>query len=772
MKRYFAAFGWDVLSRRLPTRLVLWSLVIGALFGIFGIGEPLDNVLRVARNLSRPNAASGRVVFAGVDDNTLSRLSTWPLPRKLDAQIIEALFAHGAKRVFVDYEFNVPQSPDGDQALEETLARHYKRVVLPVAYYFDPASGKRTDSQPLPRFRRYADVGSIVTHYDATGAIWQLPYATTVAGRDIPSFAAMMAGVRGSVSETLPLDLSIRPASIPFVSVVDLMEGKTPRAAIDGKDVVLGSRTNQIPDFYFAPGYGRISGANFQILGAETLRKGRPVDAGWLLPFVLAGIVLLGSFAARRTIGTIAILNLAAASLLLAPLGLERYLIFFYYMPAIMLLEIPIGVMTWREIRVRFRARATTNAISGMLNLNALRLETVDIERQLVVARVHNYAAVIALLPSETEERALIAQIASRLTLGSPNLQLYQGDDGVFAWLTGQQGAALEDHLDALHALFRSPATVGQASVDLAITFGIDSGRDRSIANRFGSALVAASEAAADGAKWKEFDAAKLKDAAWKLSLLGQLDAAIDGGDLWVAYQPKLDLATNRIVGAEALVRWTHREKGDISPMEFIIAAEQNNRIEKLTMHVMERAITAAAAINTHGIPFNIAVNLSARLLEDAGLPASILALLGKHGLDPSSLTLEITETAAMTAQHGLDVLRRLRDHGIKISIDDYGTGLSTLEYLKKIPASEIKIDKSFIQAMTDSASDLLLVNSTIQLAHSLGHLVVAEGVEQPKTLVRLQEMGCDTAQGYLIGRPMTFQALSRRLMSDQRHAA
>jgi EAL domain-containing protein (putative c-di-GMP-specific phosphodiesterase class I)/CHASE2 domain-containing sensor protein len=771
MRKPVFALVRDAISRRLPTRLVLWSLVIGALLGILGIAEPVDHLLRVARNLSRTHAASGRIVFVGIDDATLAQVGAWPLPRQTYAEAIDRLFALGAKRVFVDLDLSSPSNPAEDGALEASLIRHGKRVVLPGAFYLDSSTNARTDRLPLPRFLRHTDLGNINVHYDSTGVIWQLPYAKSVEGRTIPSFAAKLTGVSGVSGRDFPLDFSIRPNSIPSISMSGLLDGSVPRKMIAGRDIVLALHTTQVPDFYFAPGYGRIAGGYFQILGAETLWEGRPIEAGWLLLFGLATVILLGSFTTGRNVRAIAVQLGGVALLLVIPIILDRYLVFVDIMPALMLLAIPIVTLIWREIRVRFRARATTNAISGLLNLNALRLEAVDPERQLVVARVHNYAEAIAMLPSEAE-KALIGQIAARLTLGAPVSQLYQGDDGVFAWFTDAEGRALEGHLDALHALFRSPATVAGANVDMVVTFGIDSGRDRSIANRFGSALVAASEAAAEGAKWKEFDAAKLKDAAWKLSLLGQLDAAIDGGDLWVAYQPKLDLANNRIIGAEALVRWTHREKGDISPMEFIVAAEQNNRIEKLTMHVLERAITAAAAINAHGIPFNIAVNLSVRLLEDSALPRAILALLDEHGLSPSLLTLEITETAAMSANHGLDVLRELRGHGIKISIDDYGTGLSTLEYLKKMPASEIKIDKSFIQSMTENASDLLLVNSTIQLAHSLGYIVVAEGVELAVTLARLTEMGCDIAQGYLIGRPMTFQALSRRLMTERRHAA
>jgi EAL domain-containing protein (putative c-di-GMP-specific phosphodiesterase class I)/CHASE2 domain-containing sensor protein len=771
MKTLFASFRRTPLPGRFPVRLLLWSLVVAALFGALGVAEPVENLLRIGRNWARSHAASGNVVIAGIDDATIAASNVYPLPRDMDAQMIDQLLALGANRVFVDLDFPTASKPAEDKAMAETIARHPGKIVLAGRFFIDSTTGSRTDALPIPLFSAHADVANINFRYDRSGAVWKLPYAMTLKGHSYPSFAAKIAGIHGAAGTMFPVDYAIDPRSVPLISAIDILRGRAPRAAIAGKDVILATRTDQVQDMFFVPGYGRFSGAYFHALGAETLRAGTPIDAGWLVPFALATAILLGTFALKRAVPIIITLAVASIAILLIPFELEKHLIFVDIVPALTLMAIPMCMLAWREVRARFKARSMTNALSGLRNLNALRLETVELDRLLVVARVHNFAEVIATLPAEAE-KTLSAQIAARLTLGAPGLELYQGDDGVFAWFTGEEGESLGGHLSALYSLFRSPAVIAGTNVDLVVTFGVDSGRDRSIANRLGSALVAASEATAEGVKWKEFDASKLKDAAWKLSLLSQLDAAIDGGDLWVAYQPKLDLATNRITGAEALVRWTHPEKGAISPMEFVIAAEQHNRIEKLTMHVLERAITTAAAINAHGIHFGIAVNLSVRLLEDDNLADVIMAQLAKQGLDPSLLTLEITETAAMSAQHGMAILRDLRDRGIRVSIDDYGTGLSTLEYLKKIPASEIKIDKTFIQSMTDSPSDLLMVNSTIQLAHSLGHVVVAEGVELASTLERLIEMNCDTAQGYLIGRPMTFQALTRRLLSERRRAA
>jgi diguanylate cyclase len=255
--------------------------------------------------------------------------------------------------------------------------------------------------------------------------------------------------------------------------------------------------------------------------------------------------------------------------------------------------------------------------------------------------------------------------------------------------------------------------------------------------------------------------------------MLSQLDEAIDRGEVWVAYQPKLDISTHRITGAEALARWSHPEKGPIAASEFVAAAEQHNRIGKLTDFVLENAVAAAAQINKRRGDFEIAVNLSARSLSDKGFTLRLSALLARHGLAPRHLTLELTETAALAGSgEGLDMIVRLRDLGINIAIDDYGTGLSTLDYLKKIPANEIKIDQSFVRGIADNRSDRLMVQSTISLAHSLGRRVVAEGVEQKDILDLLTEMECDVAQGFVIGRPMSLDALGKRIASERKRSA
>jgi EAL domain-containing protein (putative c-di-GMP-specific phosphodiesterase class I) len=233
-------------------------------------------------------------------------------------------------------------------------------------------------------------------------------------------------------------------------------------------------------------------------------------------------------------------------------------------------------------------------------------------------------------------------------------------------------------------------------------------------------------------------------------------------GELWNAYQPKLDLRSGRIESVEALVRWDHPERGMLSPDSFIPLIEQHGRAADLTLHVMAQALADAACWRNEGRTLGVAVNISATLLHDHVFLHRLEELLQASGFPAGGVTLEVTESAAMddpeAAVVALEGWRRL---GVGISIDDYGTGQSSLSYLQKMPATELKIDRSFIAAMAEGPRDRILVRSTIAMAHELGLAVVAEGVEDQICLELLREMGCDKAQGYGISRPVAADAVA-----------
>ena len=745
-------------------KLLLWTAVAALVFGLIGAGELPEDMLRASRNSLHQHKASGDIVLVAIDDRSLREVGRWPWPRRQHAEIINRLSEAGANRTFVDIVFNGRSEAADDAKMAEAVGKA-RNVTLAVSTR-SGITGIDSDPDLLPpaMFSKHAELGLISVAYNYQNAVWHLDYAREVQGKRIPSFSAKLANVDPRISGDFTPDYSTDPSSVPVIAAADILNGHFDPNQIKGKDVVIGTASEGIGDQYFVPGWGKMAGAYVHIIGAETLKSGRPVYFGWL-PALLLTLAACWAAAGRKSAGQAGSILLGSALLLLlAPVGLEMMLTYVDITPALFAVIVVSTVLALR----RWKQRGLVNTVSGLPNLSALRANKAGREKALIAVRVLNYAEIAAALPPE-QERQLVDQIVSRLRVGAPDRTLYEGDGGIFAWFEEPQ-LPFANHIEALYALFRNPARVEGQSIDLSISFGVEIGSGRSLTNRLASALVAADEAAHDGLKWKFYDPEVLEDASWKLSILSQLDSAVDKGEVWVAYQPKFDLKQRKIVGAEALARWTHPEKGPIAASEFVAAAEQHDRIGKLTDFVLEQAISAAAAVNRKHADFGVAVNLSARLLTDRSLVLRLGAMLARHRLSPSLLTLELTETAELAGSGAaFDMLASLRDLGVTISIDDYGTGLSTLDYLKKIPASEIKIDQSFVKTMLDNRSDLVMVQSTIALAHSLGRKVVAEGVEHQGVLDALVDMGCDVAQGYIIGRPMSIDSLSKRLSTDRR---
>jgi sensor c-di-GMP phosphodiesterase-like protein len=238
--------------------------------------------------------------------------------------------------------------------------------------------------------------------------------------------------------------------------------------------------------------------------------------------------------------------------------------------------------------------------------------------------------------------------------------------------------------------------------------------------------------------------------------LAGELRAAVDEGALEVHFQPKVDVADGRVVGAEALVRWAHRERGLLYPDVFLPAAEQAGLMRPLTLVVLDRALEACGRWLAAGRDVGVAVNLSASNLLDASLPEEVAARLAAHGVEARHLTLEVTEgTILANPRRSGEVLAAVRALGVAVSLDDFGTGHSSLSHVKRLPVDELKIDRAFVTDLIDDPTDRAIVASIVRLAHSLDLTVVAEGVEDEAALEVLRGEGCDTAQGWLFSRPL-----------------
>ncbi|MFZ2509448.1 MAG: EAL domain-containing protein [Steroidobacteraceae bacterium] len=310
----------------------------------------------------------------------------------------------------------------------------------------------------------------------------------------------------------------------------------------------------------------------------------------------------------------------------------------------------------------------------------------------------------------------------------------------------------------ALIDMLREPFTIGQVDVELHLTAGLCTSPEqgRAADEMMRRAEIALHDAQESSERIGSFRVGSDDEHRRRLEIMTDLRRAIENNELELAYQPKVAIATRRVTGVEALVRWTHPKLGPVSPAEFVPLCEQTGGSRQLTDWVLRAAIRQMSEWRRDNISLDVAINLSAGDIVDAGFGDVILRLLAEYRVASTSLVLEITESAMMrdpvTAAGNMELLRVA---GVRFSIDDFGTGYSSLSQLRKLPVDELKIDRSFVSRAHLDADDASIVSSTIELGHNLGLKVVAEGVEEADTLLMLHELGCDYAQGFVISRPM-----------------
>jgi diguanylate cyclase (GGDEF)-like protein len=358
-------------------------------------------------------------------------------------------------------------------------------------------------------------------------------------------------------------------------------------------------------------------------------------------------------------------------------------------------------------------------------------------------------------------------------------LQRLLGDGALVARLGGDEYAVLCPRAEGvtgalataaeIQESLESPVRVDHVALNVEASIGIavveHDGEDLDhLLQRAGAALA---RATAQRSRVEVYSEEHDSFDATRLLLLGQVRTALRREEFELHYQPKLDLASGRVTGVEALVRWRHPERGLLTPMTFMPLVEQTALIGPLTLKLIDQALAQAVRWHRRDVELDIAVNLSARNLLDRELPAHVAALLARHGFPAERLTLEVTESATMAdPERAAEVLAALRAFGAGISIDDFGTGNASIGYLARLPASEVKIDRTFVAEICADERAEAIVRSIVDLARDLRLRVVAEGIETRPVMERLIAIGCDVGQGFLIARPMPAAELTAWLAS------
>lgn len=730
------------LKQLLRDKFLLILVSVCALLSAIGLWEPADIALRASRVDIIPTQPSGDFVIVGVDNFSLGEVGTWPWPRSTQAKIIDQIFNSGADRLFIDVEYS-PKAPKSENlALAAAIKAHKNKIYLFSGMSFTGEAAHYT--YPSPEVAQGAQIFDGNAEIGFRGILSRMSYKRDGPNESVPGYSAALAQIEGNGK--FPVNYGIDVSKVKIVSASQLLKGPLP--SLKGKTVIFGATEPMLQDVKHVPFRGQRSGASIAVIGAETLLNGVPIDLGWLpLFFVGLGLALhFGGKIRGWKLGGLFI-GVIGASVAVCWLG-SIINIFVDATPGIVAFSVVTARMRFSSVELR----SLIDRVSGLGNLEAAVQDQSFNDNTIIVVGIGNYAFLTQLL-NEPEQKRLFEDICRRIRSAGDHT-IYRVDGDCLAWSSDRDDfSSLRDHLEGVLALLRTPVEINGRSFSLGPNIVADVQTPVNVLGR----VTASCELARQPQRGVMFrEGLSDSDAGLQLTLGHELKLGLKRGDLWVAFQPQISTTTNEIVGAECLVRWVHPERGAIDPGVFIPLAEKSGLIHELTMFVLDQACQGAKKFQSLGLDIKVAVNLSPALFQKSGFVDDIIAMVRSAGVPSKQLKFELTESVnhqdLINAKHEL---KRLKLFGPILSADDYGTGLSTLENLRAVQVSELKVDKSFVKGARRSKSDRAFVLSIVNLADHLNMQVVAEGIEDAETLAVISELGCQMAQGYFIAKPM-----------------
>lgn len=732
------------------------ALLIGLLCVLTTAADPLTHMYwNIRFKFGSQNTPNSIIVISEQATTGDGTAGAWSNRDQL--RLLEIVRRQVPQRVFFDGTI----APSGDELADQGLVKQARELGSDFAVV---TRGSAAESEKGRLHLPANDLLRGSAHVISAWATNFLGFAVSssrevlVDGKEYPTLSAALARDSRKYSKYFAAT-EYDPDSIPVLDAKRVLENDFAPGLLTGRTIIISQLrlSDQSLGYY---GHGRVNPVLVDITAAYGLRRPFALSLGSLAPLLLVALLLIAIERSRRPIWRLGFGALTLTVTFGLPIPLQLLGIICVPSNAFVMLAVYASINLWHKWRSRFRHTST----SGLPNMVALSERKIDPGHDVVVAVIARYEEFLATLPTELHGECA-QQIARRLAVGSGSAQIYHGEGGQFAWT--EEARTLDtqfDHLDGLKALFSAPLRIGDHTFDTNVHFGLDRNGALDAHTRVNSALASATEALTHGRTTESFEAARLADASWDLSLHSRIDDGLRNGEIWLAFQPQWDFRLNRISGAEALIRWNHPERGPIRPDEFILQAERAGRIDTLTYWVIEQAISAHAALSVGDPLFQMSINLSGQMVDKPSLVSNFSEIVRRRGIDARRLTVEVTETSGVqnrpAARHNLSQLRAM---GFRLSIDDFGTGEASLSYLAELPSDELKLDRRFVSAITTCSRNRTIVSSTIGLAHALGQVVVAEGIEDEETFHMLRSMDCDHAQGYWIGRPVPLAELVSR---------
>jgi EAL domain-containing protein (putative c-di-GMP-specific phosphodiesterase class I)/CHASE2 domain-containing sensor protein/GGDEF domain-containing protein len=753
-------------------------LVLGAINAAMALGwlRPADDLFDAMRFRAVPSEASNGLAIVEIDARSLEKAGSWPWERERYAAAIERLVAAGATLVALDIDFSASSDTASDGALAETISRYPGQVALGAFIQHESfAAGHRelVENRPITALTQDALIASVNVPVDHDGEVRRYAYGSS----SHASIAATLAGL--SKQGEFAIDYGIDHRSIPHLSFDDILQNRFDPALVKGRVVLVGATALELGDEFATP-VGLLPGIVVHGLAYESIINGRALLT--LNPWALLALCLMLSLLllprrGGRSLRVLLIRHaLVAAAIIGLPIIVQAFTPISIRIAPLLLTQMLFAIWATRTELVRRGRAIIREREAGLLHLALHHVETelpnrrallrqietaqdpdqsecvvtVGVERHAEMRGVVGYNVANALIGmlarrvAEITGADCVAHISSSvLGFSKPNL-------------SHDELTILLNSLEAIETNF----TVEGHSIDIYLRIGAARAEAGTMSPEvlIERATLALGKAQTTVSRVAIYDEAAFGSPSNNLALMTEMLDALKTGDVTLHYQPKMQTSDGVVTSVEALCRWRHPERGPIYPDLFIPIAEETGQIRALTEWCFLQAIKDQAILRAAGHDLTIALNISGRLLADESFKDKVLEFANSV---ETKLCLEITETAVIdNPERATEATAAFRAAGLKISIDDYGSGLSSLSYLKLLNADELKVDKSLVVGVAESQRDRLIMKSTIDLAHGLGMSVVAEGVEDSSLAACLSLLGCDVLQGYWLSKPLTMRDL------------
>lgn len=685
----------------------------------------------------------------------------------LNRQVLASIRAFkraDAELIAINVPLRRSDSQSLDRDLRVELMGNRDRVVLTQDDHgWDDiyAAGRRSD----PYFEAGMQVVDNHLPNDFLNFVWLIEPFSKEEGNRIPSLWSRLTRTETSSVTQIAPDYTIQVVDVPRYDGAEFMEEDTARLAIPvGTKVVIGSSLE-----FRVPGQTMYPSGLIYILAAATHDQGRGMFVPWnvLLIGIFAGLLVcvisgLSSERRRQAYGSL-VTAILIGIFLASAFGIRAE-----FSDTIALLTIFGALRALARYKRRHLLLEPRSRLPNFVALHRdLGGDEIGPNLAIVVAKVARLDSVFTTLTPGEQERYL-RQIADRLAIGQGGSTIYYDGGKYFAFaLKTAQFEDLEAHLRGLRAIATQSVEVGTRLFDVSMTIGVDQDAYRTVSNRLSSAI-----AAADRAREAYRPVFMITDFQsdredWDYSLQTRLEHALSHDRIDIALQPQFDLVSGDIVGAEALARWFDEEQGQIPPERFIGQCERVGRLDELTERVLSKTLDSIEAMSANGWAPTVSLNISAIQFADEGIADLIERQIVGRAVDPKGVTIELTETARIeNFALARRTIERIKQLGMRFSIDDFGIQTANLETIYELPFDEIKIDRLFIGNLRQSTKARAITRSLIGLARDSGMVSVAEGIEDNATLEVLKELGCERAQGYFLSRPIPPKDLIKLLES------